>query len=124
MQWLDLLVSLLVLVAVSLAVDHGGAALAALVATAPTGMPLSLYLVKSAAERAESSSSSQLAQLDIFLASCIRGGLAAVAFAGGALWLVRTSKGGGGGTPSLAALLFVGYGCWGAAWTVLRYMPV
>ena len=123
MQWLDLFVSLLVLLAVSLAADHGGAVLAAVAATAPTGVPLSLYLVKSAAERSESTAS-QFAQLDSFLAGCIRGGLAASAFAAGALWLVRTSKAAGDGTPNLAVLLLAGYGCWGATWALLRHVPV
>lgn len=123
MQWLDLLVSLLVLLAVSLAADHGGAVLAAVAATAPTGVPLSLYLVKSAAEKSESTAS-QFAQLDGFLASCIRGGFAASAFAAGALWIVRTNKAAGDGTPSLATLMLVGYGCWGAAWALLRHVPV
>lgn len=123
MQWLDLLVSLIVLVAVSLAADHGGAALAGVAASAPTGVPLSLYLVKSAAEKSESAAA-QFAQLEGFLESCIRGGLAASAFAAGALWLVRASKTSGDDTPSLPALLLVGYGCWGVAWALLRQLPI
>jgi hypothetical protein len=123
MQWLDLLVSLIVLVVVSLAADHGGAVLAGVAASAPTGVPLSLYLVKSAAEKSESTAA-QFAQLDGFLASCLRGGGAAGAFAAGALWLVRASKASGDGTPSLAALLLAGYGCWGLAWALLRHMPI
>ena len=41
----DLLVSVLVLIAVSLAATRGSATLAALCATAPTGVPLSMWLV-------------------------------------------------------------------------------
>jgi|EP01046_Picozoa_sp_COSAG06_P016775 hypothetical protein len=124
MDWLDLLVSLLVLVAVSLVADHGGAVLAAVAATAPTGVPLSLWLVKSAAEKSAATTAEQLATLDGFLASCIRGGLAAAAFAAGALWLVRSSKATGDGVPTLGLLLVVGYGCWGTAWALLRHLPV
>ena len=58
------------------------------------------------------------------LASCIRGGLAAAAFAAGALWLVRSSKATGDGVPTLGLLLVVGYGCWGTAWALLRHLPV
>ena len=125
MDWLDLFVSLLVLVAVALAADFGSPALAAVAATVPTGVPLSLALVQSAAARAKPplSDAAQLAQLDGFLQACVKGMLAACCFCLAALWLVR-SRAAGDGAPGLGALLLVGYSCWGGAWLLLRHLPV
>ena len=129
MDWPDLFISLLVLVAVSLASDYGSPALAAVAATAPTGVPLSLWLVKTAAAHAKPPlpEAAQLAQLDEFLQACIKGMLAACCFSLGALWLVRSARASSGdhdGVPSLGALLLVGYCCWGVTLLLFRHLPV
>ena len=132
MDWLDLLVSLLVLVAVSLASEHGSTLVAAVAATAPTGLPLSLWLVLQAAARSAAPAQAQAAQVDSFLVAATKGTLCACAFCLGALGYLRSQQHGGGGQTGggaggggvevglLGALLLAGYGCWGAAWLALH----
>uniref|UniRef100_A0A7S3W566 Uncharacterized protein n=1 Tax=Emiliania huxleyi TaxID=2903 RepID=A0A7S3W566_EMIHU len=110
---MDLVVSMLVLVAVSAAARSSSPLLAAVFSTAPTGVPLSLWLVRRAAPSAGGSSS---AALDQFLTSCIKGVLALAGFCCGALAVVRKT----GGPPTLPGLLVAGYGSWAAAWLLLR----
>ena len=123
MDWLDLLVSLVVLVAVSLASEHGSTLVAAVAATAPTGLPLSLWLVLQAAARSAAPAQAQAAQVDSFLVAATKGTLCACAFCLGALCYLRSQQHGGGqggGGVGLGALLLAGYGCWGAAWLALH----
>ena len=84
--------------------------------TAPTGVPLSLWLV----HRAASTEGGSLA-LESFLRSCIKGVLALGCFCFGALALVRLRPSPADGSlPSVGALLAAGYTGWAVAWMVLR----
>ena len=116
----DLLVSVLVLIAVSAAAHSGSSFLAAALSTAPTGVPLSLWLVHRAAQASDVSSAA--ARVEQFLLACIQGTVALASFCLGALFLVRHSPGVGEAAPSLAALLFVGYASWAMAWALLRHL--
>lgn len=109
----DLLVSVAVLVAVSMAAHSGSGLMAAVFSTAPTGVPLSLWLV----HRAAASSAAGGAALETFLRACIKGTVALACFCLGALACVRRSD---GAPPSLALLLVAGFGSWAAAWLALR----
>ena len=89
MQWADILVSVAVLVGVSAAAESGSAVLAAVFATAPTGVPLSLWLVHRAELKAAGTPGSSAEVLETFLWGCIKGLVAGVCFCAGALQLVR-----------------------------------
>ena len=109
-QTADLLISVLVLVAVSAAAQYGSPMLAAVFATAPTGVPLSLWLVHRAAKSGDAS-------LETFLLACTKGTAALACFCFGGLILTRLSF-----SPSLASLLLVGYGSWAVTWALLRHI--
>ena len=117
-MWTDFLVSVLVMLAVTAAAHSGSTILAAIFVTAPTGLPLSLWILRRAAE----SSAAGGSLVDPFLVSCIKGSLALACFCMGALTLVRCA-GDGRAAPSLAMLLAGGYGSWAAAWLLLGLMP-
>lgn len=99
----DLLSSVGVLVAVALAADFGSPLLAAVAATAPTGGPLSLWLVWSAGATPEQRADST----DKFLVGGIKGMLAGVLFYVGALTVLRS-----GAASGFAPLLLAGFGSW------------
>ena len=92
----DLAISMLVLVGVALAARSGSELVAAIFSTAPTGVPLSLWLV----HRAASSSGSNLS-IEAFLTAVVKGAAALAAFALGGLALLKAA----GDVPSLGALL-------------------
>ena len=106
----DLTISMLVLVGVALAARSGSSLVAAIFSTAPTGVPLSLWLV----HRAASSSGSNLS-IEAFLVAVVKGAIALAAFALGALALVKAA----GDVPSLGALLGAGFASWALAWALL-----
>lgn len=111
-MWADVGVSVLVLLAVSGAAHSGSSLLAAVFSTAPTGVPLSLYLV----HRATTAGGKMLRpELEAFLLACIKGVLALACFCGGALGVLRA-----GVEPSLPLLLAAGYLGWAAAWLLLQ----
>ena len=115
-MWADLGISVLVLGAVATAAHSGSTLMAAVFSTAPTGVPLSLWLV----HRAASTEGGSLA-LESFLRSCIKGVLALGCFCFGALALVRLRPSPADGSlPSVGALLAAGYTGWAVAWMVLR----
>ena len=108
----DLGISVAVLFAVALAARSGSHFMAAVFSTAPTGVPLSLWLVHRAASAAGSTLS-----IDAFLCAVIKGAIALAAFAVGALTYLRYSN---DASPSLLALLSVGFGSWALVWALLR----
>ena len=116
----DLLVSVCVLVAVAVAARSGSSIMSAVFSTAPTGVPLSLWLVHRAACTVEGGGKAATVSIDRFLIAVIKGGLALAAFALGALTLLRTL--GDAAPPPLAALLSAGFGAWAAAWGLLRHV--
>ena len=104
----DLGISVLVLLGVAFAARSGSSLVAAVFSTAPTGVPLSLWLVHRAGDTV---------MVENFLLACTKGAAALACFCLGALALVRTSP-----TPSFAALLSVGFASWAFAWVLLRRM--
>lgn len=106
----DISVSLIVLIAVALAARSGSSTMAAVFSTAPTGVPLSLWLVQRA-----STTGAAPVSVAAFCRACIKGSLALAAFCSGALLLAQGST-----APSLAALLGTGYVCWAVAWVLLQ----
>ena len=75
----DLLVSVCVLVAVAVAVRSGSSIMSAVFSTAPTGVPLSLWLVHRAACTVEGGGKAATVSIDRFLIAVIKGGLALAA---------------------------------------------
>ena len=109
----DLTISMIVLVGVALAARSGSSLVAAIFSTAPTGVPLSLWLVHRAAS---SSSSEGNLSIEAFLVAVVKGSAALAAFALGALALVKAA----GEVPSLSALLCAGFSSWALAWAMLK----
>ena len=107
-------------VAVAVAARSGSSIMSAVFSTAPTGVPLSLWLVHRAACTVEGGGKAATVSIDRFLVAVIKGGLALAAFALGALTLLRTL--GDAAPPPLAALLSAGFGAWAAAWGLLRHV--
>ena len=110
--WSDLTISILVLLGVAFAARSGSSLMAAVFSTAPTGVPLSLWLV----HRASTVASADANMVEQFLLACVKGVSALMAFCLGALALVRSSA----GTPSFAEILGVGFASWAVAWALLR----
>ena len=102
--------------------DGGSPLLAAVFATAPTGVPLSLWLVYRAAHSgagaagAGGAGDGARAAVDSFLQACVGGVVALAAFCVGGLALVRSSA----TEPSLAGVLAAGYLSWAAVWGLQR----
>ena len=117
-MWADLGISVLVLGAVAAAAHSGSTFMAAVFSTAPTGVPLSLWLVHRAASGGAQGGGSLA--LQSFLRSCIKGVAALGCFCFGALALVTLRPSPDGSLPSVGALLAAGYAGWAAAWMVLR----
>ena len=106
MDYADILVSLLVLVCVSIAADHGSPLLAAFAATAPTGTALSLYLIANRREL-------RPRDTERFLAGASKGLAAAIAFCAAAYVATRR------GVASPVPLIACGLVGWATAWGVL-----
>ena len=115
--WADLFVSMLVLLAVSMAAQSGSSLLAAAFSTAPTGVPLSLWLVHRAAVEARGDA----ALVAAFLGACIQGALALIGFCVGALACLQLTQ---TGLPSLGTILAAGYASWAASWALLRRIAI
>lgn len=115
----DLLISVTVLLAVALAARSGSSLMAAVFSTAPTGVPLSLWLVHRAATSSADPSTAGGSVLSIegFLIACLKGVAALASFCLGALALARSSA---PATPSFLALLATGYASWAVAWAALQ----
>lgn len=109
----DLLISVIVLLAVALAARSANTVLAAVFSTAPSGVPLSLWLVHRAAR-----ASGGAQQVETFLVAVIKGGLALSSFALGALALCKLQS--GLEAPSLTVLLGAGFTSWALAWSLLQ----
>ena len=118
-QWLDATISVIVLLAVSAAAHSGSSFLAAVFSTAPTGVPLSLWLVHRAACATEDGHSMAIQG---FLLACIKGAVALACFCVGALALLRVLHYDQVTPPSwlLPSLLTAGYASWVGAWVLLR----
>jgi hypothetical protein len=113
----DMTISLVVLLGVAVAARSGSSTVSAIFSTAPTGVPLSLWLVHRAAE----AGISRGIAIEAFLWAVIKGGISLSAFALGALGLMRCGP--PGETPALAALLGAGFTSWGVAmWSLLKYV--
>ena len=108
----DLTISIVVLLAVALAARSGSALVAAICSTAPTGVPLSLWLLPRAA-----TTKSGTLSVEGFLLACLKGVLALACFCLGALGVARTST---TEDPALSALLAAGFASWAAAWMLLQ----
>ena len=103
----DIFVSLVVLVCVSFAADHGSPLLAAFAATAPTGTALSLYLI---ANRRGGGHHQDTAA---FLIGAAKGLAAAIAFCAAAYAAARRD------IASPVPLIACGLVGWATAWGVL-----
>jgi len=110
MNHAEFLISVAVLLAVTFAADQGSPLFAAVASTAPTGVPLSLYLVQGAA-----ADGAKGAAAEAFLFAACKGLLAALGFCGGALLAAKN-----GGGESFGSLCLCGYGAWALAWRVLQ----
>ena len=108
----DLLISFAVLVAVAISADYGSPLLAAVAATAPTGGPLSLWLMLSASPPAQLE-----ANIEQFLYASIKGMIAGTAFYVGLLFMLRL---GVVEASQFGFMLCIGYGSWAAVWFVLQ----
>eukprot|EP00747_Dinoflagellata_sp_TGD_P081578 gnl/TRDRNA2_/TRDRNA2_161364_c0_seq2.p1 gnl/TRDRNA2_/TRDRNA2_161364_c0~~gnl/TRDRNA2_/TRDRNA2_161364_c0_seq2.p1 ORF type:complete len:117 (-),score=16.99 gnl/TRDRNA2_/TRDRNA2_161364_c0_seq2:147-497(-) len=108
----DLLISFAVLVAVAVTADYGSPFLAAVAATAPTGGPLSLWLVVSS-----SPAEKVAATTDQFLYSSIKGMIAGLAFYVGLLLLLRL---GVVSASNCGLMICGGYLSWAFAWLALQ----
>jgi hypothetical protein len=111
----DLLISIVVLLAVAMAARSGSSLMAAVFSTAPTGVPLSLWLVHRAAVSTSSPTSTVASNVEAFLLACLKGVAALASFCLGALALSRCVE-----APSIPALLAAGYASWAAVWFGLR----
>ena len=102
----DLVLSIAVLIAVSLAAHSGSTWLAAVFSTAPTGVPLSLWLVVRAAG---AGGSDPALAVEPFLRACIKGTLALASFCIGSLACVKMYA--STTSPALLAIRLTAVGC-------------
>ena len=106
---LDVLISIAVLIVVALTAESGNPGLAAVAASAPTGVPLSLYLVWSRAPPA----ADHTKVLTAYTGALVRGVYATLAFALVARLCATRGYG-------LGSILAAAYLAWAAAWWALN----
>mmetsp|Transcript_75059 Transcript_75059/g.140032 ORF Transcript_75059/g.140032 Transcript_75059/m.140032 type:complete len:139 (+) Transcript_75059:49-465(+) len=99
-------ISVGVLLAVELAARHGSSHLAAIAATVPTGIPLSLLILTSKQHGSQE-------ELQHFAAACLQGSVSLVCFC---LAMFMVARRGGG----FGSMLCAGYAMWLTSWWLIR----